>query len=56
MINTHTNDIKRLIGLMPQEFNFNPFEPIEEILINQAGYYGIYPKAQKNPPLLPINQ
>jgi ABC-2 type transport system ATP-binding protein len=39
--NTHTNDIKRLIGLMPQEFNFNPFEPIEEILINQAGYYGI---------------
>ncbi|VVM27828.1 Hypothetical ABC transporter ATP-binding protein yadG [uncultured Gammaproteobacteria bacterium] len=27
--NTHTNDIKRLIGLMPQEFNFNPFEPIE---------------------------
>ena len=26
---------------MPQEFNFNPFEPIIEILINQAGYYGI---------------
>lgn len=39
--NNHTNDVKRLIGLMPQEFNFNPFEPIEEILINQAGYYGI---------------
>lgn len=39
--NTHANDIKHLIGLMPQEFNFNPFEPIEEILINQAGYYGI---------------
>lgn len=37
----HLNDVKRLIGLMPQEFNFNPFEPIEEILINQAGYYGI---------------
>lgn len=35
------NEVKRLIGLMPQEFNFNPFEPIEEILINQAGYYGI---------------
>jgi ABC-2 type transport system ATP-binding protein len=33
--------LKRLIGLMPQEFNFNPFEPIEEILTNQAGYYGI---------------
>ncbi len=29
------------IGLVPQEFNFNIFEPIEEILVNQAGYYGI---------------
>ena len=38
---THANEVKRLIGLMPQEFNFNPFEPIEEILINQAGYHGI---------------
>ncbi|MCH9662502.1 MAG: ABC transporter ATP-binding protein [Gammaproteobacteria bacterium] len=32
---------KKSIGLMPQEFNFNQFEPIEEILINQAGFYGI---------------
>jgi len=39
--NTDENAVKRLIGLMPQEFNFNPFEPVEEILINQAGYYGI---------------
>ena len=38
---SHANEAKRLIGLMPQEFNFNPFEPIEEILINQAGYHGI---------------
>jgi len=37
----HANEVKRLIGLMPQEFNFNPFEPVEEILINQAGYHGI---------------
>ncbi|MDZ7754254.1 MAG: ABC transporter ATP-binding protein [Gammaproteobacteria bacterium] len=29
------------IGLVPQEFNFNVWEPVEEILINQAGYYGI---------------
>ena len=28
-------------GLVPQEFNFNIFEPVGEILINQAGYYGI---------------
>ena len=37
----HLNKVKRMIGLMPQEFNFNPFEPVEEILVNQAGYYGI---------------
>jgi len=33
--------VKQHIGLVPQEFNFNVFEPVEEILINQAGYYGI---------------
>ncbi|MBZ4194920.1 MAG: ABC transporter ATP-binding protein [Candidatus Contendobacter sp.] len=32
---------KRCIGLVPQEFNFNQFEPTAEIVINQAGYYGI---------------
>ncbi|NOX43823.1 MAG: ABC transporter ATP-binding protein [Gammaproteobacteria bacterium] len=32
---------KSHIGLVPQEYNFNVFEPIEEILINQAGFYGI---------------
>lgn len=35
------NMVKKMIGVMPQEFNFNPFEPIEEILLNQAGYHGI---------------
>ena len=32
---------KACIGLVPQEFNFNQFEPVIEILINQAGFYGI---------------
>jgi len=32
---------KRHLGLVPQEFNFNVFEPVEEILVNQAGYFGI---------------
>ncbi len=32
---------KSCIGLVPQEFNFNQFEPVEEILVNQGGYYGI---------------
>ena len=32
---------KSCIGLVPQEFNFNVWEPVIEILVNQAGYYGI---------------
>jgi len=32
---------KQQLGIVPQEFNFNIFEPIEEIIINQAGYYGV---------------
>jgi ABC-2 type transport system ATP-binding protein len=32
---------KACIGVVPQEFNFNPFEPVEDIVVNQAGYYGI---------------
>ena len=32
---------KACIGLVPQEYNFNQFEPLMEILLNQAGYYGL---------------
>lgn len=32
---------KSMIGVVPQEINFNSFEKISQILINQAGYYGI---------------
>jgi len=32
---------KSLLGLVPQEFNFNTFEPVEEIVTNQAGFYGV---------------
>ncbi|MCG7914760.1 MAG: ABC transporter ATP-binding protein [Candidatus Thiodiazotropha weberae] len=35
------NEAKSMIGLVPQEFNFNMWEPVVEILVNQAGYYGI---------------
>lgn len=35
------NLAKACIGLVPQEFNCNIFETSEQILINQAGYYGI---------------
>ncbi len=30
-----------LIGLCPQEFNFDPFLTIEGVLITQAGYFGV---------------
>ncbi|MCF6281821.1 MAG: ABC transporter ATP-binding protein [Candidatus Polarisedimenticolaceae bacterium] len=33
--------VKSYIGLVPQEFNFNQYEPVEEILVNQAGYQGV---------------
>lgn len=32
---------KRCIGVVPQEFNFSQFEKTMDILVNQAGYYGI---------------
>ena len=32
---------KSYIGLVPQEFNFNQFESLITILVNQAGYYGV---------------
>ncbi|MFO7954534.1 ABC transporter ATP-binding protein [Thioalkalivibrio sp.] len=40
-LDTDLQGVKRSIGLVPQEFNFNNFEPIGEIVVNQAGYYGI---------------
>jgi ABC-2 type transport system ATP-binding protein len=40
-IDTQRDEAKSCIGLVPQEFNFNQFEPVIEIVINQAGYYGI---------------
>ncbi len=33
--------VKACIGLVPQEFNFNLFLPVQEVLLNQAGYYGV---------------
>jgi ABC-2 type transport system ATP-binding protein len=32
---------KRHIGVVPQEFNFNNFEKVGDILATQAGYYGL---------------
>jgi ABC-2 type transport system ATP-binding protein len=40
-LDTQLVHAKRQIGLVPQEFNFNPFETVLQIVVNQAGYYGI---------------
>ncbi|WP_196615710.1 ABC transporter ATP-binding protein [Citrobacter braakii] len=43
-----TVNAKRQLGLVPQEFNFNPFETVQQIVVNQAGYYGVeYKEAVK---------
>ena len=34
---------RRLIGLCAQEFNFDPFLPIHQLLVYQAGYFGVLP-------------
>lgn len=36
---------KRFLGVVPQEFNFNQFEKVKDIVLSQAGYYGI-PRAE----------
>lgn len=36
---------KTFIGVVPQEFNFNIFEKTFDIVVDQAGYYGI-PRAE----------
>lgn len=38
---TQITEAKSCIGLVPQEFNFNQFETVLQIVVNQAGYYGV---------------
>ncbi|GGE70753.1 ABC transporter ATP-binding protein [Streptosporangium jomthongense] len=40
-IDTHLSDAKLHLGVVPQEFNFNQFEKVFDIVTIQAGYYGI---------------
>ena len=40
-IDADFSSAKQFIGVVPQEFNFNQFEKPIDILVNQAGYYGI---------------
>mgnify|MGYP003386861133 FL=1 len=40
-IDKELENAKSFLGLVPQEFNFNQFETLLTILVNQAGYYGV---------------
>lgn len=48
----HPDEAKIHVGVVPQEFNFNIFEKVIDIVLDQAGYYGIprkdaLPRAEK---------
>jgi ABC-2 type transport system ATP-binding protein len=40
-LDTEPETVKASLGVVPQEFNFNLFLPVAEVVINQAGYFGI---------------
>lgn len=40
-LDTDPFNAKKYLGLVPQEFNFNPFETVFRIIVNQAGFYGV---------------
>jgi ABC-2 type transport system ATP-binding protein len=40
-ITTQPEKARTFIGLVPQEVNINPFEKSIDIVVNQAGYYGV---------------
>ena len=46
-LDTQLVEAKKCLGLVPQEFNFNQFEKVEQIVVNQAGYYGVERKEAK---------
>lgn len=48
-IDTDFSQAKKHLGVVPQEFNFSMFEKVEDIVLQQAGYYGLprdYAKSQ----------
>ena len=40
-IDREPSKAKQCLGIVPQEFNFGMFEKVFDILVTQAGYYGI---------------
>ena len=57
-IDTHFSQAKKYLGVVPQEFNFSMFEKVEDIVLQQAGYYGLprdYAKSQAEKYLRKLN-
>lgn len=46
-LDTQKTQLKQQIGLVPQEFNFNQFEKVVDVLTQQAGFYCIPLKEAK---------
>lgn len=42
-VNQQAFSARRYLGVVPQEFNFNQFEKVYDIIITQAGYFGLTP-------------
>ncbi|WP_421865263.1 ABC transporter ATP-binding protein [Motiliproteus sp.] len=40
-LDTDSVAAKKSMGVVPQEFNFNQFEQVRDIVVTQAGYYGM---------------
>lgn len=43
-LDTQKIQVKQQLGVVPQEFNFNQFEKVIDVLLNQAGFYGVSKK------------
>ena len=37
----HPSRVRSFMGLVPQELNFHQFEPVFDVVVNQAGFYGV---------------
>ncbi len=46
-LDTELEEAKACIGLVPQELNFSIFEKVMDVVVYQAGYYGVSPKLAK---------
>ena len=42
-VNGDAFQARRSLGVVPQEFNFNQFEKVYDIVVTQAGYFGLKP-------------